>query len=486
MSQRPSFRPHKSLSVPSAASTATKALVGWNDRAESYDWNAILRGPDELPAPMPARQGQECIDTAFQRIADLADSLYKRLSAGETDTLCAELENVMDQVDGALRESSNNTDVRTVCIECIHTLGSALGESSLTPLEQQTWILRLDLLDTEFYLDCGQFMMHDIDAQGGDWIGLGREIERRMRELGPLTHGETQSSLNRRQRLFAWLCECDLYGIADDEDDDVPSDFIPRMMANHEALGCTLGFANDLLVEGLDARSAHAVCIPAAHRLAGHSDALDDAFRDLLARIAAHEHHARLACSYRMESFLGAPSLMTATALFRTAEEAGICPEACAAAASFLASGFRNPLAGLLPPIEIEPLQARLPNASSCLEGLVHLSLRCNSTDDLARFHAAWRKDDDYEASYTDQLVADRLAKSHPHAAIAIANRLLEQLPTPIYTQYPSEVRNPVGTLRSSYEALDDKAGWEAHVRTLSARKTNLRRILNPAKDPLF
>jgi uncharacterized Zn finger protein len=403
----------------------------------------------------------------YSRVKDRLESLLSKGHADEVVALGKELLKAgIEQVGMSHDEGETGNEISS----CLEVVFRALPLSSLSPVEQMLWVIEAELED-EYELCYGSESFWKKKQKTSDWSSVTDILIERLNTLKTESGEDSFSRNYRRDGLTNWI-------IRALDNSGRQKEIIPLCEQEAVKTGSYERLVNALITAKRFEEAEqwiHKGIQATQKELPGIAKHL----RDTLRGMREKEGNWLKVAAFRVDDFLGSPSLHTFIEMRKAAERAKVWPDVRKAAILYLEKGklpqtdpsWPLPGAGVAEKADIR--KGDFPMAGE----LVDIAISEKRIDDVLRWH-------DYQKSkkkgiwgwdnHQDESVAKAVADRYPDRALAIWKNLAERQ---VALTKPSAYETAAGYLRKVRTLLKElKRESEWQIYSSQLRQANIKK----------
>jgi len=403
----------------------------------------------------------------YSRVKDRLESLLAKGHADEVVTIGKELvEAGIRQVEMSHDEGETGMEISS----CLEIVFRALPKSSLSPVDQMLWLIDAQMED-EYDLCCGAESFWKKKQKTSDWSAVADILVERLNKLQQIKDEDSFSRNYRRDGLSNWI-------IRALENSDRQEEIIPLCEKEAVRTGSYERLVNALMKARRFEEAEqwiHKGIKATQKELPGIAKHLRDTLREMREK----EGDWLKVAAFRVEDFLGSPSLTAFDEMRKASDRAKVWPAVRAAALLYLETGKNPQLDSSWPLSESgAKKEAGYPHEKApMIHTLIDIAIDEKRPDDVLRWYDHPKaKRENYRGwdGYQEVSIAEAVADHYPDRALAIWKDLAERQ---IALTKPSAYETAAGYLRSIRDLLrklSREYEWKDYVSRL--RQANIRK----------
>jgi uncharacterized Zn finger protein len=411
----------------------------------------------------------------YSRVKDRLESLLLKGYADEVVALGKELlEAGIRQVEMSHDEGETSNEISS----CLEVVFRALSQSSLPPVEQMLWMIDA-VSEDEYELCYGSEAFWKKKQKASDWSVVADILIERLKKLQPVKGEEGFSRSYRRDGLSNWI-------IRALENSGRHEEIIP--LCEQEALRTR---SYERLVNALISAKRFEEAEQWIHKgikatqkeLPGIAKHL----RDILREMREKEGDWFKVAAFRVDDFLGSPSLTAFDEMRKASDRAKVWPEVRKATLLYLETGKlpQTDTSWPLPEAGVRKETAYPHEKAPMIQILIEIAIDEKRPDDVLRWYDAPKaKRENYWGwdGYQEVSIAEAVVDHYPDRALEIWKNLAERqiaLTKPKAYGAASEYLKKVRDLLKKLKREDEWKSYLSKLRQANTKKGSLLEVLD-------
>jgi len=403
----------------------------------------------------------------YSRVKDRLNSLLEKGHANEVVALGKELLEVgIRQVE----MSHDHGELGMEISSCLDVVFRALPRSSLPPVEQMLWMIDASLED-EYDLCYGAEAFWKKKQKASDWSSVADILIERLNKLHPAGDVDSFSRDYRRDSMSNWIIRALENSGRDDE-------IIP--LCEKEAVETKSYYRLvKTLVKAKRLEEAEMWIHRGIKATQKGLPGIAKQLRDTLREMREGEGDWLRVAAFRVDDFLGSPSLATFDEMRKASQRAELWPAVRAAALLYLETGEKPQLdpSWPLPESGVKKEPVYLHEKAPMVHTLIDIAIDEKRPDDVLRWYDHSKaKREKYWGwdNYQEVSIAEAVAEHYPDRALDIWKGLAEK---EIALTKPRAYETAAGYIRkvrTLLKKLKQEGEWQAYLSQL--RQANLKK----------
>jgi len=403
----------------------------------------------------------------YSRVKDRLESLLSNGHANDVITLGKEL------LEAGIRQvemSHDHGEVGMQISSCMDAVFRALPRSSLPPVEQMLWMIDASLED-EYDLCYGAESFWKKKQKASDWSSVADILIERLNKLHPTGNEDSFSRNYRRDGLSNWIIRALETSGRNEEVIPLCEQEAEKTKSYHRLVKALIKAKRFEEAE----QWIHRGIKTTQKELPGIAKHL----RDTLREMREEEGDWLKVAAFRVDDFLGSPSLATFDEMRKASERAKVWPAVRAAALLYLETGKKPSLDSSwpLPESGVKKESAYPHEKAPMIHTLIDIAIDEKRPDDVLRWYDYPKaKREKYWGwdNYQEVSIAEAVAEHYPDRALAVWKNLAEK---EIALTKPRAYETAAGYLRKVRDLLKKlkrENEWQAYL--LQLRHANIKK----------
>ncbi len=406
------------------------------------------------------------------------ERLQELLKYGHAEAVIQVGEDLWKQGRELVEMSHDDGETGMEISECMDIVLKALLESHLTPPQQILWIIGKILEDDYDLLRGSEKILNNPDYTADQWRDVAVELNSRLQTL-PKPKPDDYSGIHQRREMVDWLIQAYQSG-------DQPEKIIPLLENEVQYCQNYTTLVDALLAAG-ELENARKWCVRGFNKTVKRAPGIAAELQERLREMAREEEDFRLVAAYRADDFFYRPGRQTYLDLRKASQSINKWPIIRNLVLNFLQTGVRPDLGEKrdrtwpLPEPEVQRPQDQskhVPNRFPDIRLLMDIAILEERHDDVVSLYKELRKKEHWHDGSTDNSVAQAVAGSHPHVALRIWEKIVDNLIAQVKPRAYHEAAVYLRRMRAVYEQTGSIEKWRKYIHKLRVTHKAKRRLM--------
>ncbi len=406
------------------------------------------------------------------------EQLQELLKYGHAEAVLQVGEDLWKQGRELVEMSHDDGETGVEISECMDIVLKALLKSPLTPPQQILWIIGKILEDDYDLLRGSEKILNNPDYIADQWRDVAAELDSRLQAM-PKPKPDDYSSIHQRREMVDWLIQAYQSG-------DQPEKIIPLLEKEVQYCQNYTTLVDALLAAG-ERESARKWCVRGFNKTVKRAPGIAAELQERLREMAQEEEDFSLVAAYRAADFFYRPGRQTYLDLRKASQFINKWPIIRNLVLNYLQTGVRPDFGEKrdrtwpLPEPEVQRSQDQskhVPNRFPDIRLLMDIAILEERNYDVVSLYNELRKKDHWYGETTDNSVAQAVAASHPHVALQIWEKIVDNLIAQVKPKAYQEAAVYLRRMRVVYEQTCSLEKGRKYIHQLRVTHKAKRRLM--------